>query len=261
MPTVAALGFFDGVHQGHRAVIGRARELATQKGVSCALFTFEPPAETDRVVSKSGVRLLQSVRRRQEIMRGLGVELLVCPPFESFYDLTPEEFVRVILHEAMHAAAVVCGEDYRFGQKGSGNPEMLRELAKPYGIEVVTLPPICFDGEVVSSTRIRECLAAGAVTEANAMLCEPYRLEGEARMEEGLLIQRIESRIAAPAEGFYHSCLLVDGVRFPAKTEILRDGEAILAKTAVLKEFPPLEEPFVTVQLMAEESSFLHKNN
>ena len=261
MPTVAALGFFDGVHQGHRAVIGRARELATLKGISCALFTFEPPVHTDRAVSKSGVRLLQSIEQREAIMRGLGVELLVCPPFESFYNLTPEEFVRIILHEAMHAVTVVCGEDYRFGQKGSGDTAVLKELAPAYGIEVVTLEPVCFDGGVVSSTRIRDCLAAGTVAEANAMLCEPYRFEGKIEAEGRTLRQELLPGMMPPKPGFYHSCLLSDGVRYPAKTEVREEDGKTVAQTEVLKDFPPFGSHPAAVLLMAEESSFLHKNN
>ena len=93
-PTVAALGFFDGVHLGHRAVIAEALCQARKQGAKCAVFTFEPPRNTDRAVSKSDVKLLQSVADRDCLLEELGVELVLCPPFESFYNFTPEEFVR-----------------------------------------------------------------------------------------------------------------------------------------------------------------------
>ena len=89
-PTVAALGFFDGVHLGHRAVIAEALCQAKKLGAKCAVFTFEPPRNTDRAVSKSDVKLLQSVADRDCLLEELGVELVLCPPFESFYNFSPE---------------------------------------------------------------------------------------------------------------------------------------------------------------------------
>ena len=120
-PMVAALGFFDGVHCGHRAVIAEARAQAHAQGAKCAVFTLEPPHHTDRTVSKSDVKLLQSPESRDRVMEELGVELVLCPPFESFYNFSPEEFVREILKNCLNCRGVVCGEDYRFGKKGAGN--------------------------------------------------------------------------------------------------------------------------------------------
>ena len=128
-PTVAALGFFDGVHLGHRAVIAEAVKQARAQNGKGAVFTFEPPHHTDRAVSKSDVKLLQSPENRDRVMEELGVELVLCPPFESFYNFSPEEFVREILKNCLNCRGVVCGEDYRFGKKGAGNVALLRELA------------------------------------------------------------------------------------------------------------------------------------
>ena len=127
-PTVAALGFFDGVHLGHRAVIAEAVKQARAQNGKGAVFTFEPPHHTDRAVSKSDVKLLQSPESRDRVMEELGVELVLCPPFESFYNFSPEEFVREILKNCLNCRGVVCGEDYRFGKKGAGNVALLREL-------------------------------------------------------------------------------------------------------------------------------------
>ena len=157
-PTVAALGFFDGVHLGHRAVIAEALCQARKQGTKCAVFTFEPPHHTDRAVSKSDVKLLQSPESRDRVMEELGVELVLCPPFESFYNFSPEEFVREILKNCLNCRGVVCGEDYRFGKKGAGNVALLRELAEPMGIAVTALEPVTWKGETVSSSRIRRCL-------------------------------------------------------------------------------------------------------
>ena len=157
-PTVAALGFFDGVHLGHRAVIAEAVKQARAQNGKGAVFTFEPPHHTDRAVSKSDVKLLQSPESRDRVMEELGVELVLCPPFESFYNFSPEEFVREILKNCLNCRGVVCGEDYRFGKKGAGNVALLRELAEPMGIAVTALEPVTWKGETVSSSRIRRCL-------------------------------------------------------------------------------------------------------
>lgn len=209
-PCVAALGFFDGVHMGHRAVIETAREEAAARGVRCGLFTFEPPTHTSRTVSKSNISLLQSVAQRESIMQALGVEQLLCPPFESFYDLTPAEFVRVILHDTLHCTGVVCGMDYRFGQRGSGDAVLLRALAAPYGITVTTLSPVLYEGEAVSSTRIRAALAEGKAALAAEMLCTPYTIDAPARLVGETLLQQLPTGMAAPAVGCYHSRLAGD---------------------------------------------------
>ena len=169
-PTVAALGFFDGVHLGHRAVIAEAVKQARAQNGKGAVFTFEPPHHTDRAVSKSDVKLLQSPENRDRVMEELGVELVLCPPFESFYNFSPEEFVREILKNCLNCRGVVCGEDYRFGKKGAGNVALLRELAEPMGIAVTALEPVTWKGETVSSSRIRRCLLEGDTELAGELL-------------------------------------------------------------------------------------------
>lgn len=179
-PTVAALGFFDGVHLGHRAVIAEAVKQARAQNGKGAVFTFEPPHHTDRAVSKSDVKLLQSPENRDRVMEELGVELVLCPPFESFYNFSPEEFVREILKNCLNCRGVVCGEDYRFGKKGAGNVALLRELAEPMGIAVTALEPVTWKGETVSSSRIRRCLLEGDTEQAGELLGTPYAVCGKA---------------------------------------------------------------------------------
>ena len=179
-PTVAALGFFDGVHLGHRAVIAEAVKQARAQNGKGAVFTFEPPHHTDRAVSKSDVKLLQSPESRDRVMEELGVELVLCPPFESFYNFSPEEFVREILKNCLNCRGVVCGEDYRFGKKGAGNVALLRELAEPMGIAVTALEPVTWKGETVSSSRIRRCLLEGDTELAGELLGTPYAVCGKA---------------------------------------------------------------------------------
>ena len=203
-PTVAALGFFDGVHLGHRAVIAEAVKQARAQNGKGAVFTFEPPHHTDRAVSKSDVKLLQSPESRDRVMEELGVELVLCPPFESFYNFSPEEFVREILKNCLNCRGVVCGEDYRFGKKGAGNAALLRELAEPMGIAVTALEPVTWKGETVSSSRIRRCLLEGDTELAGELLGTPYAVCGKAVRRGEELCLRLPPEMALPAEGTYH---------------------------------------------------------
>lgn len=203
-PTVAALGFFDGVHCGHRAVIAEARAQTHAQGAKCAVFTFEPPHHTDRTVSKSDVKLLQSAEDRYHLMEELGVELVLCPPFESFYNLSPEQFVQEILQNVLNCRGVVCGEDYRFGKKGAGNVSLLRELAEPRGITVTALAPVLWQNEPVSSSRIRRCLAEGDTEQAAALLGTPYTVGGKPVRQGRFLTLRLPPEMAVPADGTYH---------------------------------------------------------
>ena len=212
-PTVAARGFFDGVHRGHRAVIAEAHTQAYARGAECAVFTFEPPHHTDRTVSKSDVKLLQSAEERYRVMKELGVGLVLCPPFESFYNFSPEDFVREILKNCLNCCGVVCGKDYRFGKKGAGNVALLREPAEPYGITVTALEPVTWKGETVSSSRIRRCLAEGNAELAAELLGTPYTVTGKAECREGQNLLRLPPEMASPANGRYRGIDLTGEAR------------------------------------------------
>lgn len=248
-PCVAALGFFDGVHMGHRAVIETAHAEAAARGVRCGLFTFEPPTHTTRTVSKSDVRLLQSMAQRESILEGLGVEQILCPPFESFYDFTPAEFVQIVLHDTLHCTGVVCGQDYRFGQRGRGDAAMLRALAEPYGITVTVLAPVLYQNEVVSSTRIRAALAAGQVALAGEMLCTPYAIEVPVTQEGDALLQVLPHGMMPPAAGCYHSRL--EG-RFAAETVVQHGENGIILRTAA-EGFSAKDGALVQLELLREK--------
>ncbi len=176
-PSSVALGFFDGVHAGHRAVIGAAVEAARREGLTPRVFTFRPEgADASRPVSKSGLTLLQREEQKEAVLEELGVEEVICPPFETFRSMTPEQFVQGFLGETLHARVLVCGFNYHFGRGGQAGVEELRALCAPLGIQVEALPPVLWQGEVVSSTRIRQCIREGQIEEAAAMLCAPFTL-------------------------------------------------------------------------------------
>ena len=133
-PSSVALGFFDGVHAGHRAVIGAAVEAARREGLTPRVFTFRPEgADASRPVSKSGLTLLQREEQKEAVLEELGVEEVICPPFETFRSMTPEQFVQGFLGETLHARVLVCGFNYHFGRGGQAGVEELRALCAPWG--------------------------------------------------------------------------------------------------------------------------------
>ena len=238
---LAALGFFDGVHLGHRAVIAEAVKQARAQNGKGAVFTFEPPHHTDRAVSKSDVKLLQSPESRDRVMEELGVELVLCPPFESFYNFSPEEFVREILKNCLNCRGVVCGEDYRFGKKGAGNVALLRELAEPMGIAVTALEPVTWKGETVSSSRIRRCLLEGDTELAGELLGTPYAVCGKAVRRGEELCLRLPPEMALPAEGCYHGLDKTHGGR----PVLLTVREGAIAWRGEAAEQEPVELAFL----------------
>ena len=129
--TAVAMGYFDGIHIGHRAVIEGAVQWAKTHDAAPAVFTFRLPVEN----KMKGKRLL-STEDKHALIHSLGVEYYLTPDFEAIKALSPEEFVRGIV-ENCHARALCCGENFTFGAKAAGTPELLRTLCAPLGVEVV----------------------------------------------------------------------------------------------------------------------------
>ena len=168
--TAVAMGFFDGIHIGHRAVINGAVQWAREHGAAPAVFTFRLPADN----KMKGKRLL-STEDKHALIESLGVEYYLCPDFEEIRAMTPEQFVYGIVQDC-HARALFCGENFTFGAKAAGDPDLLRRLCAPLGVEVVVVPMAQFEEKPVSSTRIRTALEGGDIPAANAMLGMPYAI-------------------------------------------------------------------------------------
>ena len=160
-----ALGYFDGVHLGHRRVLARTVEAARERGCTSAVFTFAPPL--DRAVKGRAILTPEEKARR---IAAMGVEHYVRPPFEEFCTLSPEAFVHDVLAVRFGAKAVFCGDNFTFGSRKAGNVDMLRRLCAAAGISVEIVPMVQREGAPVSSSRIRACLEAGDVETAGAML-------------------------------------------------------------------------------------------
>lgn len=165
--SAVALGYFDGVHCGHRAVLGAAVACARARGLTAAAFTFALPAGS----TLKGGRILSPEQKHARV-EALDIEEYQEAPFEAFRALTPEDFVQKVLVGCFNARELFCGDNFTFGARAAGNVERLRELCAPLGIGVHIVPMAQYKGQTVSSTRIRAALEEGRLDDP-AMLGAP----------------------------------------------------------------------------------------
>jgi riboflavin kinase / FMN adenylyltransferase len=176
--SVVTIGVFDGVHRGHQRVVSRARSAARELGLPVVAVTFEP--HPDEVVRPgSHPPFLSTARREAQLLAGLGVDAVCVIEFTlEFSRLGPDEFVRAVLVDRLHAARVVVGADFRFGHKAAGDVALMTELGEKYEFTAEGVPLLAEHGVRISSTLIREMLAAGDVAAAAQDLGRPHRVEG-----------------------------------------------------------------------------------
>jgi riboflavin kinase/FMN adenylyltransferase len=231
---VATIGVFDGVHRGHQRIVERATQIARARDLPVVVITFDP--HPDEVVRPgSHPPFLTTPRRRAELLAGLGVDAVCVLPFSlEFSRLSPDEFVRVVLAERLHAAAVVVGENFRFGHKAAGDVALLAQLGEKYDFTAEGVPLLVVDQVTISSTYIRERLAAGDVAAAADALGRPHRVEGvvvRGHMRGralGFPTANLETppHTATPADGVYAgwlASLALDGTeaaRWPAAISV-----------------------------------------
>jgi riboflavin kinase/FMN adenylyltransferase len=219
---VATIGVFDGVHRGHQRIIARAGEIARARDLPVVVITFDP--HPDEVV-RPGPHppYLTTSRRLAELLAGLGVSALCVLPFtQEFSRLSPEEFVRAVVSERLHAAAVVVGENFRFGYRAAGDVPLLAQLGEKYDFTAEGVPLLVVDGLTISSTYIRERLAAGDVASAAAALGRPPRVEGV--VVRGHMRGRALGFPTANLETPPHTATPADGVYAGWLTSLSLDG-------------------------------------
>jgi len=183
--TAVTAGFFDGVHVGHRALIARTRAEARALGVASAVLLLDRhPATVVR--PDSAPRLLTDLSQRLALLRDLGVDYAALLRFDEERSLqAPEDFVATVLAGELSARAVVTGEDFHFGLRRRGDAAMLSALADRLGFRAVLVPPVSDGGTVVSSTSVRDVVAAGDMRRASALLARPYELHGVVEHGDG----------------------------------------------------------------------------
>lgn len=186
MREVIALGFFDGVHLGHAALLDRAVERAAQLGAVPAACTFDQHPMA--LIAGEATPLLTTPQERARLMRDLcGVERVHTLSFDQELMTMPwDAFVTRVLVERFGACHVVAGDDYRFGHGGQGDADKLRALCARLGLGCDVVDQVTLEGQRVSSSAIRAMVAAGELERACRFLGHPYRLAGPVRHGKGL---------------------------------------------------------------------------
>lgn len=227
-PTSTALGYFDGVHRGHRAVISEAVSYGRENGLVPAVFTLQQSPRT--VLFGEEPKGIVTLEEKLQQLKELGVERVYLIDFRTIRHITAENFVADILLGCFHAQHTGCGFNYHFGSGAKGDGEALSQLAQKYGITETTQSQLCYGGLPVSSTRIRQCIAQGDIASVNAMLGRPYgfRLPVVHGQQLGrklgfpTLNQKMPEGLIQPLFGVYASVVTVSGKQYRGVTNIGR---------------------------------------
>lgn len=224
MKHAIALGFFDGVHLGHGALLRAVAEDAQRDGHLPVALTFD--THPDRSVR--GALLTTPEERRELMQRFYGIENVCVLPFDDALRNTPwETFAEKTLLGKLDAAALVCGEDFRFGRGAEGTAKLLADFCAAHGVACRVVPQVCLDGAPVSSTRIRKCLQEGSFEDALRLLGHPYLLCGEVvhgrhvggRLGFPTANLTLKDRLPLPY-GVYAATVELDGSSYTAVTNV-----------------------------------------
>jgi riboflavin kinase/FMN adenylyltransferase len=174
-----AIGMFDGVHLGHRAVVEAAVQSARASGALSGVLTFSPhPSVLFR--PDNPTKMIQNAETKGRILEQLGVDLVITQPFNAVLAAIPaDDFLPWLVRGLPRLAAIYVGENFRFGQGRRGDVAVLVAAGRKLGVRVFSAPRVSLNGEPISSTRIRAQLAAGEVDSANALLGYNYFSEGD----------------------------------------------------------------------------------
>ena len=176
--AILALGNFDGFHLGHQAVVRRAVQRGAHERRPVIVATFDPHPVRWFKPDASPFRLT-SLDQRERLFAQAGADAMLVFAFDGTLAATSaEEFIERLLAERIGAAGVVTGDDFTFGAKRGGNARVLAELGPAHGIIAETVAPVMFDGESVSSSRVREALGAGDPGRATRLLTRPFAIQG-----------------------------------------------------------------------------------
>lgn len=281
--VIYALGFFDGVHIGHAALLSACRALAAEHSCQAGVVTFGTHPEA--LVLHNAPNLINSPRDREWLMKErFSMDTVVTLPFdEQMRTMHWKEFL-CVLRERLGAVGFVCGEDFRFGYRGQGNAELLKAYCADAGLPCAVIPDQMIDGIRVSSTYIRQQLESGDMATAVKFLGHPHILSGTVVHGKALGRKlgiptanlRLPEGLAVPKFGVYACSCLIDGVRYPAVTNLgtrptvqgqnitvepwILDYSGDLYDREIILEFHYFIRPemkFITLDALKEE---IHRN-
>lgn len=225
-PVSAALGYFDGLHRGHQAVIGEAVEYGRKNGLLPTVFTLAQSPRT--VLIGEEPKNIITLDEKLRILETLGVQRVYLIDFRSIRNITAENFVKDVLFGCFNAKHISCGFNYHFGAGAKGSGEMLDDMCRQYGIDVCARPRINMENAPVSSTRIRRCIAQGDIPSANMMLGRKYgfslpvvhgRRLGR-QLGTPTLNQEFPDGLVKPEFGVYASCVTIGKEKYLGVTDI-----------------------------------------
>ncbi len=177
--AVVTSGTFDGVHVGHQKILNRLREVANQNDGETVMITYWPHPRMVLKPLDNSLKLLSTFPEKANLLETYGVDHLVKIPFtKEFSQMTPEEYIRIVLHDRIKTSHIITGYDHRFGKNREGGLEDLIQYAEKYEYEVEEIPRQDIDEIGVSSTKIRKALESGDVYLANQYLGRPYTVTG-----------------------------------------------------------------------------------
>ena len=221
-----ALGFFDGVHLGHKAVLNKAVKYK-EKYLPCA-FTFVMDKDF-RPEKKKNSLAVQTEEEKFNCMENLGIKEAFCPDFSSFMSLSPEEFAEGILIKKFNAKVISCGRDFRFGKKARGDINFLKSICEKHNIILEIAEPVLYKDEIISSTAIRQAISEGNMNKATNMLGRYYSIKAPVIHGKQLgrtigfptINQRIPENHTIPKFGVYAAIITIpDGRKYAGAVNV-----------------------------------------
>jgi len=221
-PLFLAIGVFDGVHLGHQAVISTSAEHARAANGTPVVVTFDPHPEKI-LRPQAAPHLLTATPHKIALIRELGVAHLLIITFDKKFSATePEDFVRQLVKHSNPLREICVGHQWSFGKNRRGNLELLNKLGTEFDFNVIGIPPVTVNGEVVSSTTIRQAMEVGDLRKAAAMLGREYTVLGTVVRGDdlGKKIGFPTANLSAhneqfPPNGVYFAEAKLDGVAYP----------------------------------------------
>lgn len=223
--TAVALGYFDGIHIGHKEVLNKALSIAETENLVPVVMLFD--IHPRKLISGNIPPMLTSEEDKREILTEMGFTV-VDFNFREAMNYEPEEFIEKIIVDKLNAKAVSCGFDYHYGKGGKGNSETMREDLQKRDIAFFSAEPVFLGEDIVSSTQIRKYIINGDIEKANAMLGEYFAYDFEVVRGDGIgrtigfptINQFFPEDFIVPKYGVYASLAKIDGKEYPAVTNV-----------------------------------------
>ena len=225
--TLLTVGVFDGLHLGHQRLLSHLRDKAQKMGWLSGVITFK--SHPQMVLSaESKLLWLSDLESRIGLLRGLGMDVVVALPFNAeLAQLTAREFIQ-LLKDHLRMRGLIVGPDFALGRNREGGPERLRLLGQEMGFSVEVIPPVVLDGEVISSSAVRQALAQGDVKRVEKLFGRPFSLSGQIVFGDergetlGYPTANLDVRAeqALPGDGVYVTVAHLDGESLPSVTSV-----------------------------------------